>query len=75
MCHAASWKLHQWKRGYSLIGRLSNDDDDDDVNANGQKAKGLVGKTKTLPMHHAFLYISLPSPHDYDVKLPIFTVF
>ena len=24
-------------------------------------------------MHHAFLYISLLSLHDYDVKLPIFT--
>ena len=24
-------------------------------------------------MHHAFLYISLPSLHDYDVKMPIFT--
>ena len=24
-------------------------------------------------MHHAFLNISLPSLHDYDVKMPIFT--
>ena len=24
-------------------------------------------------MHHAFLYISLPSLHDYNVKLPNFT--
>ena len=26
-------------------------------------------------MHHAFLYISLPSVHDYDVKLSNFTFF
>ena len=24
-------------------------------------------------MHHAFLYISLPSLHNYDMKLPDFT--
>ena len=23
-----------------------------------------------MPLHHAFLYISLPSLHDYDVKMP-----
>ena len=32
-------------------------------------------KTTTLHMHHAFLYISLPSHHDYDVKMPIFTFY
>ena len=26
-------------------------------------------------MHHAFLYISLPSLHDYDVKMPNFTMY
>ena len=26
-------------------------------------------------MHHAFLYVSLPSLHDYDVKLPNFTFY
>ena len=26
-------------------------------------------------MHHAFLYIPLPSKHDYDVEMPIFTFF
>ena len=25
--------------------------------------------TATLHLHHAFLYISFPSMHDYDVKL------
>ena len=26
-------------------------------------------------MHHAFLYISEPSLHDYDVKVPNYTFF
>ena len=29
---------------------------------------GLVSKTTTLQEHHAFLYIYLPSLHDYNVK-------
>ena len=37
-----------------------------------KKAIGLdmTSKTTTLHVHHAFLYISLPSLHDYNVKLP-----
>ena len=31
-----------------------------------------IGKT-TLKVYHAFLYITLPSLHDYDEKLPNFT--
>ena len=34
-----------------------------------QKSNRFSGKTTTLHVHHAFfLYISLPSLHDYDVK-------
>ena len=33
-----------------------------------KKTIGLMGKTTGLPVHHAFLYISLPSLHNYDVK-------
>ena len=33
----------------------------------------LFSKITTLHLHHAFLYISLPSLHDYDVKTRIFT--
>ena len=29
---------------------------------------GLISKTTTSHVHHAFLYISLPSLHDYNVK-------
>ena len=32
-------------------------------------------KITTLHVHHAFLYISLPLLHDYNVKLPNFTSF
>ena len=48
------------------IGSFSNDDGDgiEDV----KKAIGLLRKTTTLHVHHAFLYISLPSLHDYDAK-------
>ena len=33
-----------------------------------QKAIGLMSKTTTLDVHHAFLYFSLPSLHNNDVK-------
>ena len=29
---------------------------------------GLISKTTTSHVQHAFLYISLPSLHDYNVK-------
>ena len=46
---------------------LSNDNGD--VNKNGKKnAVGLISKTTTSHVQHAFLYISLPSLHDYNVK-------
>ena len=34
------------------------------------KGIGLISKTKNLHLHHAFLYISLTSLHDYSVKVP-----
>ena len=30
--------------------------------------------TTSLHVHHAFLYISLPLLHDYDVKVPNLTI-
>ena len=50
------------------LGSFSNDDGDG--NEDVKKAIGLLRKTTTLHVHHAFLYISLPSLHDYDVKMP-----
>ena len=49
--------------GSDTKGGLSNDGGDANEN----------GKTTTLHVHHAFLYISLPSLHDYNVKVPKFT--
>ena len=56
-----------------IQGNLRNDDGDG--NENGKKATGLdmTSKTTTLHVHHAFLYISLPSLHNYHVKRPKFT--
>ena len=34
-----------------------------------QKTIGLMSKTTILHVHHAFLYISLPSLNNYDVKI------
>ncbi|CAH3187049.1 unnamed protein product, partial [Porites evermanni] len=42
--------------------------DDGDGNGNATKAIGLVSKTTILHVHHAFLYISVPSLDDYDRK-------
>ena len=50
----------------SETGSFSNDDGDG--NQDVKKAIGLLRKTTTLHVHHAVLYISLPSLHDYDVK-------
>ena len=55
------------------VGSLNNDNDNDDGTENGKKAIGLISKTVTLHVHHAFLYIFSPSLHGYDVKLPNFT--
>ena len=38
-----------------------------------KKLSGLLSKTTTFHVHHAFLYISLASLQDYDVKPPNFT--
>ena len=50
---------------HKTIGSFSNEDGDG--NQDVKKAIGLLRKTTTLHVHHAFLYISLPSLHDYDV--------
>ena len=33
-----------------------------------QKTIGLMSKTKTVHVHCAFLYVALPSLHNYNVK-------
>ena len=51
-----------------VLGSFSNEDGDGNEDVN--KAIGLLRKTTTLHVQHTFLYISLPSLHDYDVKMP-----
>ena len=55
------------------IASLSNDDGDGDGNGNGKYVIGWISEKTTLHVHHPFLYISLPSLHDYNVKVPNFT--
>ena len=55
-------------RSEEILGTLRSDDGGG--NGNATKAIGLITKTTILHVHHAFLYISLPSLHDYDVKMP-----
>jgi len=57
----------------SLLGSFSNGGGDSSENV--KKTIGLISKTTTLHVHHAFLYISLRSRHDYDVKMPNFTFY
>ena len=53
------------KSSRSLVpGTLRNREDDG--NGNVEKTIGLM--ITTLHVHHAFLYIYLPSLHNYDVK-------
>ena len=56
-----------------LRGSFSNDDVDG--NENVKTAISLLSKTTSLHVHHAFLYISLPLLHDYDVKMPNFALY
>ena len=55
------------------VGGFSNDDGDG--NDNVKKAIGLLSKTTSLNVHHAFLYVSLPLLYDFDVKMPGFTSY
>ena len=60
-------------QGANSLGSFSNYDGD--ANENGKKAIGLLSQTTTLHVHHAFLYISLLSMHDYNLKMPDFTFY
>ena len=54
-----------------LLGSLSNDDGDG--NENGKKTTELDKQNNNFARaFHVFLYISLPTLHDYDVKMPNF---
>ena len=50
------------------LGSLSNDNGDG--NENDKKGIGLDWQNNNFARASRFLYISLPSLHDYDVELP-----
>ena len=54
-----------------LIGTLRSNDADGNENVK-KKPIGFISKTTTLHVYHTYLYISFPSLHDYDVKIPNF---
>ena len=71
--------LSPWK-GKNLVNKialsLGSFSNDNSVSNKGVKtAIVLLSKQKSLHVHHAFLYISLPLRHDYDVKMPNFTFY
>ena len=55
------------------IGTLRSNDPDG--NENIEKTIGLISKTTTSHVHHAFCIFLCPFVHDYDVKIPIFTFY
>ena len=65
--------LHlSWK----ILGTLRSNDSDGNKNVKKKNIYlGLISKTTTLHVHHAFLCISLPALHDHDVKMPNFAFY
>ena len=51
-----------------MVGTLRSNDADG--NENIKKTIGLISKTTTSHVYHAFLDISFLFLHDYDVKMP-----
>ena len=48
---------------------------DADGNENVKKTIGLISKTTTLHVHHAFCTFLCPFLHDCDVKMPNFAFY
>ena len=53
---------------FSLIATLRNYDGDGNGNVKKQTNNGISEQKATLHVHHTFLYISLQSLHNNDVK-------
>ena len=69
---------HLWNNETKCLIRLllekgNYSNEDSDGNENVIKATALLDKKTNLHVHHTFWYNSLPSLHDYDVKVPYFT--
>ena len=61
------WRHRVTVHRYPRIGTLGSNDADG--NENVKKTIGLISKTTTSHVHHAFLYVSLRFLHDYDVTM------
>ena len=55
-----------------IKGYIRSDDGDGGGNENVKKAIGLMGKTATLQVLHAFCvhFFAVTAVHDYDVNIP-----
>jgi len=69
----AGYRSVRLRLSLRLVGTSRSDDGDG--NENVKIATRLITKTIIFHVHHAFLNISLPSLHDYDVKMPNFTFY
>ena len=54
---------------------MSFSNDNGDGTENVKTALGLLSKTTSLHVHHAFLCMSLSLLHNHDVKMPNFTFY
>ena len=80
LLYPESFILHEWAHISSLAlwdcSPEKRESFSNDGKENGKKTIGLISKTTTLHVQHAFLYISLPSRlDDYEVKMPNFTFY
>ena len=58
---------------FFTLGTLRSNDGDG--NENIKKTIGLISKTRTLHVHHAFCTFLFPFLHDYDVNMPNFAFY
>ena len=61
------WHITMYRKWWKRVQRCSGDE------KVLTKAIAWQGKTTPLHVHQAFLYIPVPSLHDYHGKMPIFT--
>ena len=73
--HLAKQKERQLQSGREFMARMvkSLSNDDGDGNENGKKTIGLDRQNSNFVRASLCLYISLPSLHDYNMKMPKFT--
>ena len=71
--HISRSETFSWETCDLKIGTLRSNDADG--NENVKQTVGLISKTTTLHVHHAFCTFLCPFLHDYDVKMPNFAFY